>query len=277
LTLRQHLDAARKQLAGLAEPQLEAEILLAWSMDVARTYLWANPESELAASKQARFRELLERRLKGEPIAYITGQREFWSLPLRVTKDVLIPRHETELLVEAALQCIPEDAAWRIADLGTGSGAVALAIASERAHCEIHASDNSGAALDVARENARSLGFKSVVFHEGSWCEPLDGRFQLIVSNPPYVARGDVHLQQGDARFEPRHALTPGADPFRAIRLIADQCRAVLRSPAWLLLEHGTGQGSGVREILGANDFGKVETIKDLAGHDRVTLGQFSN
>lgn len=277
MTLRQHLEAATKQLADLPSPQLEAQILLAFSLGVERAHLWANPGTELSAAQQVHFKGLVERRLKGEPIAYITGQREFWSLPLRVTRDVLIPRHETELLVEAALQLIPADAAWRIADLGTGSGAVALAIASERRQCEIHATDNSGAALEVAKENARSLGFESVYFHQGSWCEPLDGRFHLVVSNPPYIAGDDVHLQQGDARFEPRDALTPGADPMAAIQTIAAQCRANLRGSGWLLLEHGTGQGQGVRDILFANGYVRIETLNDLAGHDRVTLSQFSN
>lgn len=276
MTLRQHLEAARKQLAGLPDPQLEAEVLLAYALDVPRAHLWAHAESLLPAKGKARFEALLERRRNGEPIAYITGQREFWSLPLRVTPDVLIPRHETELLVETALQLIPTDSAWRIADLGTGSGAVALAIASECGHCDMHATDNSAAAVRLATENAQSLGLGFVHFHAGSWCEPLDGRFDLIVSNPPYVAGDDMHLQQGDARFEPRAALTPGIDPMSAIRIIADQCKKYLRQAGWLLLEHGTGQGAKVREILLGNGLAKVDTLRDLAGHERVTLGQYT-
>lgn len=274
MTLRQHLEVARRQLAGQPDPGLEAEILLAFVLGESRAYLYANSERELPRKAQNEFGKVLEQRRKGEPIAYITGQREFWSLPLRVTPAVLIPRHETELLVETALQLIPEREEWRVADLGTGSGAIALAIASERPLCEIHATDIIKPALDLARENARSLGLASVSFHLGSWCEPLNGKFHVLISNPPYIAADDVHLQQGDVRFEPRDALTPGADPMSAFQIIASSCKDILLDSAWLLFEHGTGQGSDVREILHRNGFGKIETLSDLAGHERVSVGQ---
>ncbi len=207
-------------------------------------------------------------------MAYITGRREFWSLPLHITPDVLIPRHETELLVEAALQRIPKDEAFRVADLGTGSGAVALAIASERLSCEIHATDLNKAAITLATENAENLGFHSIRFHTGSWCKPLSGTFNMIVCNPPYIAADDPHLKQGDCRFEPRKALTPGQDSLTAIRIISRQAVEQLDAGGWLLLEHGADQGEGVRNILAHDNYAEIETLQDLAEHERLTLGR---
>ena len=274
MKLRGHLESARRRLADYPAAQLEAEILLAHSLDSPRSFLYANPEFEIPRKHHLLFKKLVQRRVQGEPIAYITARREFWSLTLKITPDVLIPRHETELLVEAALQRIPPGEAWRIADLGTGSGAIALAIASERPQCEIQASDVSAAAVALAGENAASLGLKMVQFHNGSWCQPLAGHFDMIVSNPPYVAEDDPHLQQGDCRFEPGHALTPGSDPLAAIRTITQQSRAKLNEGGWLLLEHATDQGAQVREIMADNAFKEIETLRDLPGHERVTLGR---
>ena len=276
MKLRGHLEFARRKLAHYPAAQLEAEILLAHSLASPRSFLYANPELDIPRKHEQAFRKMVQRRVQGEPIAYITAKREFWSLMLKITPDVLIPRHETELLVEAALQRIPPGAAWRVADLGTGSGAIALAIASERAQCEIQASDVSAAAIALARENAESLGFSSVQFHTGSWCEALSGHFDMILSNPPYIAQDDPHLQRGDCRFEPGHSLTPGSDPLLAIRTIAEQSRSRLNAGGWLLLEHGTDQGAQVREILTQNTFNEIETLRDLPGHERVTLGRKS-
>ncbi len=274
MKLRRHLESARRKLAGYPAARLEAEILLAHSLHSPRSFLYANPELDIPRKHHKAFKKLVQRRVRGEPIAYITAKREFWSLLLKITPDVLIPRHETELLVEAALQRIPPGEAWRIADLGTGSGAIALAIASERRQCEIHASDISQAAIALARENAESLELASIRFHTGPWCEPLAGQFDMIVSNPPYIAQDDPHLQRGDCRFEPGYALTPGSDPLNAIRAIAAQSRSRLKAGGWLLLEHGTGQGAQVRDILAENTFKEIETLRDLLGHERVTLGR---
>jgi release factor glutamine methyltransferase len=192
--LRECLNAATRKLSGTPAARLEAEILLAEALESPRSFLYANPELDLPVPRIERFRKLVKRRFHGEPMAYITGRREFWSLPLRITNDVLIPRPETELLVEAALQRLPDGHATRIADLGTGSGAIALAIASERLTCEVFATDLSRAAIDLARKNATTLGLNSVRFFQGSWFEPLAGPFDMVVSNPPYVAADDTHL-----------------------------------------------------------------------------------
>ncbi len=271
--LRQNLDIASRKLAGLPSARLEAEILMAYTLQSPRSFLYANPELDLPGQRVDQFKKLVQRRMRGEPIAYITGKREFWSLPLRVTPDVLIPRHETELLVEAALERIPKADRLRIADLGTGSGAIALAIASERPACDIHATDVSEAAIALAKENAKCLGLSTVSFHLGSWCNPLSGSFNVIISNPPYIAANDPHLKQGDCRFEPRDALCPGSDALGAFRVIAEQSVHRLGAGGWLMLEHGTDQGPDIREILVQHGYADIETIRDLSGHERVTLG----
>jgi release factor glutamine methyltransferase len=218
---------------------LDAELLLCRVLDCNRAYLHTWPERSLDESQEAGFRELVHRRAVGEPVAYLLGEAEFWSLPLAVTEHTLIPRPETELLVETALGLIPEDAQWTIVDLGTGSGAIALALASERPACRVHAVEASAEALAVARENAARLGL-AVQFHPGNWLEPLAGmRFELIVSNPPYVAADDPHLAQGDVRHEPRSALASGTDGLDDIRHIVAAAKPHLVAGGWLLIEHG--------------------------------------
>jgi len=274
MRIREALQLGRHELAGQAAARLEAEILLAFCLGAPRSLLYAQPELELSEDQSGGFQALLQRRRAGEPIAYVTGVREFWSLRLHVTPAVLIPRPETELLVERALELIPADSVWRIADLGTGSGAVALALAKERPACEVHAVDLSGAALEVAKDNARRLGLERVRFHQGHWCEPLAGAFRLIAANPPYVGEDDPHLHTGDCRFEPRQALTPGPDALAAIREIASQTRGRLEPGGWLMLEHGPGQGEGVREVMEKAGFRDVSTLRDLLGHERLTVGR---
>lgn len=239
-----------------------------------RTALITRAHDPLAAAHEQQLEQLLDRRARGEPVAYLTGRREFWSLELTVTPDVLIPRPETELLVEQALARIPLDAAWTIADLGTGSGAVALALARERPRCTIIATDASTAALAVARRNAQQLGIGNVEFRHGDWLAPLAGlSFDLIVSNPPYIPDNDPHLSQGDVRFEPRAALTAGADGLDAIRIIATDARRHLRRDGLLLLEHGFDQAAGVRSVLTGHSYAAVSTCPDLLGLPRVTFG----
>ena len=273
-TVRQHLRAAQERLVNLPAGRLEAEILLAHCLGSPRSTLYASPEMIISEQIGDRYRQLVARRLAGEPIAYLTGRREFWSLPLRVTPDVLIPRPETERLVELALERIPANAKWRLADLGTGSGAIALALASERPGCEVHGSDVSAAAIAVARDNAERLGIGNVRFHTGSWSRPLTGRFQLVLSNPPYVDEDDPHLAQGDCRFEPLGALTPGSDALAAIRSVAREASGVLEPGGWLLLEHGPDQGGEALTILKEAGYEDVFTAQDLLGHDRVTGGR---
>jgi release factor glutamine methyltransferase len=267
LTFGSHL------LAGQPAGRLEAEVLLCDVLDVSRAWLYANPEREIPPDRETRFLDLAERRKAGEPVAYLTGRREFWSLTLKVTADVLIPRAETEVLVETVLAAIPGNARWRVADLGTGSGAVALAIASERPLCEVHATDFSEAALAVARENAGNIAPDGVHFHHGSWLEPLHGRFHVIASNPPYIAENDPHLRIGDCRFEPSGALISGQDGLDAIRHIARKAHLYLEPGGLLALEHGYDQGGKVREILERLGYAGVETRKDPGKLERVTVG----
>jgi len=247
---------------------------MAYVLDSTRSFLYANPELELPHQRSEAFKKLVRQRAQGQPVAYLTGSSEFWSLPLRVNPAVLIPRPETELLVETALAKIPPEADWRIADLGTGSGAIALALASEREKCELHATDISGAAIRVARDNARQLRIDNTHFQTGSWSEPLRGKFHLVVSNPPYVDGDDPHLEQGDLRFEPPEALTPGADGLSAIREISRLVQPLLVDGGWLMFEHGWEQGPATRQILQDAGFTAVETTQDLQGHDRVTVGE---
>jgi release factor glutamine methyltransferase len=226
----------------------------------------------LTGEQQNQLEGLLARRQRGEPVAYITGTREFWSMELNVTPATLIPRPETELLVEKTLEHIPCDAALAIADLGTGSGAVALAIAKERPRCRVIATDSSPAALDVASSNAEKFGLTNIEFREGDWFAPLAGdTFDMIVSNPPYIRAGDPHLKQGDLRFEPATALVSGDDGLDAIRHITRHAREFLKPGGWLLFEHGWDQADAAGEILRRQGYRDIVSHADLAGHARVT------
>lgn len=255
--------------------RLDAEVLAMHVCGLDRAQLITRADTPLSAPQQQTLRTLLERRMTGVPLAYLTGKREFWSMTLRVTDATLIPRPDTETLVEQALARIPRDADWRIADLGTGSGAIALAIARERPRCHIVATDISPPALDVARGNAERLGLGNITFRLGSWHLPLQGeRLDMLVSNPPYLREDDAHLRAGDVRFEPRHALVAGDDGLDAIRTIARHIKSSLNSGAWLLLEHGYDQARAVGEILSAEGYGDIQCHQDLSGHDRVSLGR---
>jgi release factor glutamine methyltransferase len=260
--------------ASSAEARLDAEILLAHALSASRTHLKAHPESAPGAEQIARFRDYVGRRAAGEPVAYILGYRDFWTFRLSVNPQVLIPRPETELLVERALALCPAAAPAQIADLGTGSGAIALALASERPSWTVTATDISEGALAVARANARTLGLEHVEFLEGRWFEPLAGRrFDLVLSNPPYVADGDAAL--GDLKFEPRGALTSGPQGMDSLREIIGEAPAYLQRGGWLLLEHGSIQAEAVARELVVRSFAHVRSHRDLAGHERVTEAQW--
>lgn len=252
----------------------DADILLAHALGRTRSWLFAHAADAVTPADAARFTDLLQRRCAGEPVAYLTGPRGFWTLELAVNSATLVPRPETELLVEQALARLPEGAALRIADLGTGSGAIALALAKERPQAHVIATDASAEALEVARSNAQCNSISNIEFRHGDWLRPLQGeRFDMIASNPPYIAEGDSHLGQGDLRFEPALALSSGADGLDAIRMIAVAAPAHLRSGGWLLIEHGYDQGPAVRTLLRDAGLYSVKTVRDLEQRDRLTLG----
>lgn len=275
-TIESLLDSATARLAVTSDsPRLDAELLLEQVLGKSRGQLRARPERAVDEDVARRYEGMLLARLQGVPLAYLAGQREFWSLPLKLSRDTLIPRPDTERLVEAALDCIPPDAGWAVADLGTGSGAIALAIASERLLCRVIATDASRAALNVARENAAHLGLGNVEFRCGEWYAALNGdRCHLIASNPPYVREGDPHLNEGDVRFEPRRALVSGSDGLVAIRHLVALAPTHLLPGGWLLLEHGYDQAETVRALFAAAGFQHVRSLRDLAGQERVTVGQ---
>lgn len=265
-------------LAGGESPRADADVLLCHLLDCRRSYLMTWPERELDAAQQATLQRWLARRLNGEPIAHLVGEREFWSLPLKVSPATLIPRPDTEVLVEQALTRIPQGPC-AVLDLGTGTGAIALALKSERPEIDVWAVDRMADAAALARENSTALGLPIEV-RDGSWFEPLGEsdrdntpRFAVIVSNPPYIDGADPHLEQGDVRFEPRSALVADDAGLADIRHIVAHAPAYLLTDGWLLLEHGWDQGGAVRQLLRDGGYREVATVRDYGDNDRVTLG----
>ncbi len=271
------LEDAVIRLQGVSESaRLDAELLLARSIDMSRSYLYAHPEDTLDNAALERLEHILERRLAGAPIAYITGIKEFWSMELIVSPATLVPRPETELLVDVVLRNIPGDADWQILDLGTGGGAIALAIANERQLCEVTAVDISPDALAVARENARQLSLGNVSFVEGDWTRPVAGQmFRVIASNPPYVASGDAVLDA--LRAEPTIALASGEDGLDSIRILARDCPAIIENDGLLVLEHGAEQGDRVAETLLSYGWQSIKCYDDYSGNARVTSAYSPN
>ena len=271
-TVRELLQAGRS-LPGDSGTR-DAEILLCHCLDRPRAWLYTWPDAEVAASLSERFVDLVARRREGQPVAYLTGRREFWSLDLAVNASTLIPRPETETLVAWALE-LDLPAQCEAADLGTGSGAIALALASERPRWQVTATDASAAALVTARDNARALGLDRVHFARSDWFGQLAGStFDLLLSNPPYIEEDDPHLQLGDLRFEPRSALVAADGGLADIAAIVGAAPAHLNPGGWLLLEHGYTQGETVCELLRRGGFERVETRRDLAGQQRASGGR---
>lgn len=272
--MRALLADASARLGG-EDARNEVERLLAHVLERPRAWLYAWPEHQPTPAQRAGFERLLAARVGGAPVAYLLGRRAFWTFDLEVTPAVLIPRPETELLVELALARLPPDQPSAVADLGTGSGAIALAIARERPQARVLATDIGVESLAVACANAQRLGLGNVVFAQGDWCAALgDERFDLIASNPPYIEAGDPHLAQGDLRHEPLRALASGADGLDAIREIVAASPRHLVPGGWLLLEHGHDQAARVRELLATHGFAEVASAIDLAGHERVGYGR---
>ena len=253
----------------------EARVLLRHILNCDEAHLIARAERALSTEERGRFKTLVARRAAGEPIAYLIGAREFYSLAFNVTPAVLIPRPETELLVELALERIPRDAPCRVLELGAGSGCIAIAIARHRPRARLTATDVSADALALARENARINGARNVEWVQSDWYAALAGqRFDLVVANPPYVAAGDRHLNEGDLRFEPRRALIAGPDGLECIRLIIAQAREHLAADGWLLFEHGYDQAARCRELLEDAGYAQVFSSHDFAGLERVSGGR---
>ncbi len=271
MQIRQVLQQASSRLLHSDTPTLDAEILLAQVLNKSREFLLTWPESKLDQAQLQAFEQLLEQRASGQPIAYLTGKQSFWDFELKVNADVLIPRPETELLVELALELLPENPI-ELADLGTGSGAIALALAKERPQWQITATDYSADALNVARSNALDLHLSNLTFIQGDWCKAISGRqLDAIVSNPPYVDKNDSHISQGDLRFEPLVALAADDQGMADLKVIARQARDLLKPGALILLEHGYQQGPAVRQVLEQSGYNDIQTHKDLAGLDRIS------
>ncbi len=264
------------ELPDSPSPRLDAELLLAHALGQSRSYLRTWPEREPVAAQCAAFAALLERRRAGEPVAYLLGRQGFWSLDLEVAPHTLIPRPDTELLVETALTLGPGGPA-RVLDLGTGTGAIALALACERPAWQVLGVDRVSEAVQLAERNRARLGLGNVRFVESVWFSTLGGeRFALIVGNPPYIAADDRHLNEGDVRFEPASALVAGEDGLDDIRRIVAEAPEHLEAGGWLLLEHGYDQAEAVRALFAARGFAAVESRRDLGGHQRITLGQWT-
>jgi release factor glutamine methyltransferase len=276
-TISQALSEARRRLQATSpSPAVDASILLCHVLGCSPGHLIAWPDKQLSPHQAMQFEQILQQRLEGRPVAYITGEREFWSLSLKVTSDVLIPRPETETLVELVLEKFSSSPALTVADLGTGSGAIACALAVERPAWNIIATDSSGEALDIARHNASVHKLGNIRFVHGQWLEPLTGLdFDLIISNPPYIAIDDPHLAQGDVRFEPEAALASGKQGMDAIRHLAQQAGQRLKAGGWLIVEHGYDQQQPVYDCFLQGGFEDILQLTDLAGQPRVTAGRY--
>ncbi|RJT27075.1 peptide chain release factor N(5)-glutamine methyltransferase [Buttiauxella izardii] len=269
------LQQAIAQLQESESPRRDAEILLGFVTGKARTFILAFGETELTAEQQQQLEVLLARRVKGEPIAHLVGEREFWSLPLRVSPVTLIPRPDTECLVEQALARMPETPC-SVLDLGTGTGAIALAIASERPDCSVTALDLIPEAVELARDNASRLGITNVEVLQSNWFSALNTRrFAVIVSNPPYIDEQDPHLSQGDVRFEPRSALVAENHGLADLRTLVESARNFLEPGGWVLLEHGWQQAAQVRELFRDAGYTEIQSCQDYGGNDRLTTGRY--
>lgn len=271
------IDQLLAQAAQIDSPtaQLDTELLLAFVLDKPRSYLYAWPDKTVDEAHVAAFMALVERRQRGEPVAYLLGRQGFWTLDLEVAEHTLIPRADSELLVETALQLADDSSVRKVLDLGTGTGALALALASERPLWSVTGVDRIESAVALAQSNQRHLQLTNVQFLHSHWFSALSGqRYDLILSNPPYIAANDPHLQQGDVRFEPLSALVSGIDGLDDIREIIVQAPNYLTTDGWLLLEHGFDQAHAVRQLLAGAGFIDVYSRRDLSGHERISLGR---
>ncbi|SEQ89222.1 [protein release factor]-glutamine N5-methyltransferase [Amphritea atlantica] len=268
--------ACAGQLAATSDsPAADIELLLCHTLECSRTFLFTHRDDPLTAQQQATFERLIQRRIQGEPVAHLTGSRGFWTLDLEVNATTLIPRPDTECLVEKALELLPSQAA-RVLDLGTGTGAIALALASERPAWSLVAVDRVPEAVALAEKNRQRIGLENVIVSEGSWFEPVAGRFELIVSNPPYIDPDDPHLGQGDVRFEPLSALIAEDHGLADLRYIASEARNYLVDGGWLLFEHGYDQAVKVQQLLADLHYHEIGTAQDYGANDRITWARWT-
>lgn len=275
MTYLQWLKQASQLLSGSDSPKRDAEILLGFVTNKTRTFLMAFSETQLTENELTELDQFLKRRQAGEPIAYITGVKEFWSLKFNVSPSTLIPRPDTEKLVELALEFLPK-VPCEVLDLGTGTGAIVIAMATERPDCLFTAIEKNDDAFNLAQQNAKQIGVNNTYFLQGNWYRPIKGRqFAMIVSNPPYIEPTDVHLSQGDVRYEPRSALVSEDDGLADIKIIVQGATKHLSQYGWLLIEHGWEQGELVRKIFKQHGFQLVETYADYSGNERVTVGRW--
>ena len=272
------LDQAYQQLAAVSDSALlDAEVLLCHCLNKNRSFIRAWPEHQLTDQQAAEFQDLIAQRQQGVPVAYLTGEREFWSRSFKVNPDVLIPRPDSELLIELSLDLLPANQANKIIDLGTGSGILAITLAAERSTSQVIACDLSPAALRTAQANAQQLQIDNVSFLTSNWFSAITDRdFDLVISNPPYIDQHDPHLQQGDVRFEPDSALISPENGLQDIRLLADQARQHLKIGGYLLIEHGYDQQTAVQALFKRFNYQQITTHPDYAGNPRVTSGQWS-
>jgi release factor glutamine methyltransferase len=275
LTVKKLLQDAERQLRSFETARLDAEILFCHSTGLDRSAMYSHPEKIISNDLVLTFKALIDRRLAGQPIAYITVKKEFWSIELHVDQNTLIPRPETESLIDAALDHIPSNQLLHIADLGTGCGCIAIAIATERPACHITATDISVDALWVAQTNAQKLGINNISFIKSDWYSAIQDSFDLIISNPPYIRDGDKHLNQGDVLHEPRIALSGGYDGFQSINQIVSASPDYIKQNGWLLIEHGYDQGEFSRLLFDEYQFTDIETRYDYDGHERLTCGRY--
>ncbi|SBS24638.1 Release factor glutamine methyltransferase [Marinomonas aquimarina] len=279
MTIESLLKQAYGRLSALSDTaQLDAQLLLAHVLDVSTTYFFTWPDKDVSEVHQARFEAFLKRRENGEPIAYILGEQDFWSLSLETSPTTLIPRADTERLVEVALELMPHGAR-KLVDLGTGTGAIALALAKEWPAAMVIGVDYQSEAVALAERNAVRNGVANASFCQSNWFSALkdDAPFDLIISNPPYIDPEDEHLSQGDVRFEPLTALIAEEQGLADIRHITEQAKQYLTEQGWLMFEHGYDQGQAVRTLLQERGFGDVATYQDLGGNDRVTVGRLAS
>lgn len=271
------LKQGKQRLANSESASIDAEVLLCSILNSERSRLYSHPEQELADKETESFNELISLREQGHPVAHLSKQKEFWSLSFHITPDTLIPRPETELLVETALKYIPLNSEKNILDLGTGSGAIAIAIASERPSTNITATDKSESALKIARLNADVHNIQNIAFKKANWFEIENNiSYDLIVSNPPYISNDDPHLTQGDVQFEPLSALASGEDGLNDLCIIIRESKSHLNKLGWLLVEHGYNQAEQVRQLFIENHYSSISTIKDYSDNDRVSIGQIT-